>query len=76
MTCPSCHGSGKLTGRIGLHEHIYPQLPCEECQGSGVDGYDAEADCIGSYNDAVRAIGARIKAGAPVPPFFQRDKPE
>mgnify|MGYP001616039638 FL=1 len=35
--------------------------------------WDAEADAIGSYNDAVQAIGERVKAGAPVPDFFLSD---
>jgi site-specific DNA-methyltransferase (adenine-specific) len=32
--------------------------------------YDPTADAIGSYNDAVRAIGERVRAGEPVPEFF------
>jgi site-specific DNA-methyltransferase (adenine-specific) len=32
--------------------------------------YDPTADAIGSYNDAVRAIGERVRAGEPVPGFF------
>jgi N6-adenosine-specific RNA methylase IME4 len=32
--------------------------------------YNAVADAIGSYNDAVQAIGERVKAGDPVPEFF------
>jgi hypothetical protein len=35
-----------------------------------VADYDPEADAIGSYNDAVRAVGAQVKAGAPVPEFL------
>jgi N6-adenosine-specific RNA methylase IME4 len=36
--------------------------------------YDEDADALGSYNDAVAAIGARVKAGEPVPDFFLSDK--
>lgn len=36
--------------------------------------YDAELDAIGSYNDAVAAIGERVKAGGPVPDFFLSEK--
>jgi DNA modification methylase len=32
--------------------------------------YDADADSLGSYHDAVAAVGKRVKAGAPVPAFF------
>lgn len=39
--------------------HFQPERP-----------YDAEADALGSYNDAVRAIGERVKAGAPLPAMF------
>jgi DNA modification methylase len=34
--------------------------------------FDADADSLGSYHDAVAAVGKRVKAGEPVPPFFQR----
>ena len=37
--------------------------------------YNPEADAIGSYNDAVRAVGERVKAGEPVPEFFLSGKP-
>ena len=76
MICPTCHGNGKLTGRIAGQDHLYPQLPCPECEGSGAAyccggaPYDAEADCVGSYHEAVRVIGARVRAGEPVPAFF------
>lgn len=33
--------------------------------------YDADADSLGSYHDAVAAVGKRVKAGEPVPAFFQ-----
>jgi hypothetical protein len=33
--CQACHGSGKLTGRIGEAEHTYPLLPCDACGGCG-----------------------------------------
>ncbi len=36
--------------------------------------YDAEADAIHSYNEAVKAIGERVKAGEPVPDFFRSRK--
>jgi N6-adenosine-specific RNA methylase IME4 len=32
--------------------------------------FDPEADARDSYDLAVREIGAKVKAGAPVPPFF------
>ena len=32
--------------------------------------YDEAADARGSYDEAVRAIGERVKAGEPVPDFF------
>lgn len=38
--------------------------------------YDEAADARGSYDEAVRAIGERVKAGAPVPDFFRSDKPK
>jgi hypothetical protein len=31
--CQACHGTGKLTGRIGEAEHVYPLLPCDVCGG-------------------------------------------
>lgn len=71
MICPTCHGADRI-GPL--------PIPCEDCGGSGVGyccggdcvqpGYDPEVDAIGCYNDAVRAIGAKVKAGAPVPEFF------
>lgn len=30
-----------------------------------------ERDALGSYNDAITAIGERVKAGEPVPAFFR-----
>lgn len=57
---------------------------CSECGGSGrahccegdacQPGYDPEADAIGSYYDAIRAIGAAVKAGAPVPAFMLSER--
>ena len=35
--------------------------------------YDEAADARGSYDEAVRAIGERVKSGAPVPDFFLSD---
>ncbi len=35
--------------------------------------YDEGADALASYNDAVRAIGERVKVGEPVPDFFLPD---
>jgi site-specific DNA-methyltransferase (adenine-specific) len=35
--------------------------------------YDEVADARGSYDEAVRAVGERVKAGAPVPDFFLGD---
>lgn len=32
--------------------------------------YDEQADAIGSYYAAIKAIGARVKAGEPMPAFF------
>ena len=32
--------------------------------------YDAERDSIESYNDAIRAIGEAVRAGAPLPACF------
>jgi DNA modification methylase len=32
--------------------------------------YDADADSLGSYHDAVAAVGKRVNAGEPVPAFF------
>jgi DNA modification methylase len=36
--------------------------------------YDADADSLGSYHDAVAAVGKRVKAGAPVPAFFLKQQ--
>jgi len=36
--------------------------------------FDADADSLGSYHDAVAAVGKRVKAGAPVPKFFLRQQ--
>jgi hypothetical protein len=36
--------------------------------------YDAVADAMGSYYEAVRVIGERVKAGEPVPEFFRSGK--
>ena len=33
--------------------------------------FDETADAIGSYNEAMKAVGRRIKAGAPLPEFLQ-----
>lgn len=33
--------------------------------------YDEHADAVGSYYDAVAAIGERVKAGEEVPEFFR-----
>jgi hypothetical protein len=38
-------------------------------------GYDETADAIGSYNDAVAAVGERVKAGEPIPSFFLPGEP-
>jgi len=38
--------------------------------GDQYPAYDAEADAIGSYYDGIKAIGERVKAGAPVPEFM------
>lgn len=35
--------------------------------GGDAAGYDPEADAVGSYYDAIAAIGAAVRAGAPVP---------
>lgn len=32
--------------------------------------FDDHADSLASYHEAVRAIGEKVKAGAPVPQFF------
>ena len=37
------------------------------------DDYNADQDAHDSYIEAVRAIGARVKAGEPIPPFFQSE---
>jgi N6-adenosine-specific RNA methylase IME4 len=46
-----------------------------DCWGNETDKftapYNAERDSIDSYNEAVRAIGARVRAGAPLPDFFK-----
>lgn len=82
MICPSCHGTGKLTGRIGGVDHTYPQLPCAECGGSGVsyccDGedYDGAADAKGCYDLAISVIGERVRAGEAVPRFLLSEKPD
>jgi DNA modification methylase len=36
--------------------------------------YDEDADSLGSYHDAVAAVGKRVKAGAPVPEFFLKQQ--
>jgi site-specific DNA-methyltransferase (adenine-specific) len=36
--------------------------------------YNAEADAIGSYNEAVKAIGERVKAWEPSPDLFRSQK--
>jgi hypothetical protein len=43
------------------HETLPPDPP----------DYDAVADAMGSYYEAVREIGERVKAGEPVPEFFR-----
>lgn len=37
-------------------------------------GFDEHADSLASYNDAVRAIGERVKAGEPLPDFFRSER--
>jgi hypothetical protein len=36
--------------------------------------FDEEADARDSYDLAVRTIGEKVRAGEPVPPFFQSTK--
>jgi hypothetical protein len=36
--------------------------------------FDADADSLGSYHDAVAAVGKQIKAGAAVPAFFLKQQ--
>jgi hypothetical protein len=38
------------------------------------DMFDETADAIGSYADAVKAIGERVAAGEPVPDFFLSER--
>ncbi len=93
MRCPICHGTGRLTyqmfDRIGRVDHVYTQLPCSTCGGSGVahccDGEDVdqaaalppgwqEQDARDCYYLACRVIGERVAAGAPLPAYFMSDK--
>lgn len=51
------------------------QRPGWDCWGNETTKFaprpfDEEQDSVGSYNDAVRVIGERVKAGAEIPPFF------
>lgn len=39
------------------------------------DMFDEAADARDSYDEAIRAIKERVKAGEPIPPFFLSDKP-
>jgi hypothetical protein len=36
--------------------------------------FDEVADAIGSYNDAIAAIGVRVKAGEPIPEYMRSQK--
>ncbi|HLY44341.1 MAG TPA: hypothetical protein VKQ73_02075 [Stellaceae bacterium] len=36
--------------------------------------FDADADALGSYHEAIRAIGEDVKAGKPVPEFLLSEK--
>lgn len=36
MICERCHGIGKLTCRLAGAPYVYPRLPCNACQGSGI----------------------------------------
>lgn len=36
MRCEFCRGTGKLTMPLNGGRSIYPQLPCGECGGTGV----------------------------------------
>lgn len=47
-----------------------PSVPPEAAHGRGASDYDAERDSIESYNDAIRAIGEAVRAGAPLPACF------
>jgi len=51
-------------------ETLFDFLPAAPTE----DAFDEGADAIGSYNDAVRAIGERVRAGEPLPEFFRSEK--
>lgn len=61
-----CFSCGSLAHWRSVVQTISGGWLCMECFTT--------ADAIGSYNDAVAAIGARVKAGQPVPDFFLSDK--
>jgi site-specific DNA-methyltransferase (adenine-specific) len=42
--------------------------------GLFAEPYDETADAIGSYADAVKAIGERVAAGEPIPDFFLSER--
>lgn len=44
MRCETCHGTGKLTCRLNGVPYVYPRLPCNACQGSGL-AHCCEGDC-------------------------------
>ena len=33
--------------------------------------YDPQQDAVDSYHEAIREIGARVRAGAPIPDLFK-----
>jgi site-specific DNA-methyltransferase (adenine-specific) len=61
----------KFTG-IEIEERWF-DIACRRIEAEARQGrlaFDETADAIGSYNDAVAAVGERVKAGSPIPDFF------
>jgi DNA modification methylase len=59
---------------IGIEiEQRWFDVACRRIDAEARQGrlFDESADAVGSYNDAVTAIGKRVKAGEPLPDFFQ-----
>ena len=76
--CPQRnHYSSNLRGeRLRVYDLGYGDGIASLADDAGMFAnlYDPEADAIASYNEAVREVGKRVKAGAPVPDFFLSDR--
>lgn len=63
---------------IGIEiEERWFDVACRRIEAEARQGrieFDEVADSVGSYNDAVAAIGERVKAGEPLPDFFRSTK--